>query len=107
MNQPPRKLRKDLSLNGISVLARWQFDEVQAAETLEVGKALHHRKRYGRRPPRQPITPAVKDAMTRQALADFLFVALENCGAGTPLSAACATGYRPTAEEREELRART
>ena len=107
MGQPPWKLRNDRSLNGISVLARWRFDEVQAGETLEVGKALYDGKRYGRRPPRQPITPAVMDAMTRQALADFLFVVLEECGAGIPLSAACATGYRPTAEEREKLRART
>lgn len=107
MTQPPWKLRNDLSLNGITALARWRFEEAQAGETLEVGRALYHRKRYGRRPPRQPITPAVMDAMTRQALADFLFVLLEERGAGIPLSAACATGYHPTAEERKGLRAQT
>ena len=88
-------LRKELSLGGISALARWRFAEIQADETLAVGNALSRTKRYGRRPPKQPITPAVMDAMTRQALADFLFIVLEQCGSGTRLSSSFASGYRP------------
>ena len=61
-----------LTLEGLSALARWEHDEIDAGEVLLAGKALHKAKRYGSKPPGQPITEATKNAMTRKALADFL-----------------------------------